>query len=152
MKKISIVFPLYNEEKRLGKLFKSLTTFIKIKKTKFFEFIFVDDGSSDNTFQRISDFIKSNKKKRNRFKIIKSKKNFGKGHDLKLGINSAKNEWILTTDADLSVSLVQILQWFKKYNFKQSNAYFGSRNHPKSSIEYKFYRKLIGNVLQFLVF
>ena len=64
MKKISIVFPLYNEEKRLGKLFKSLTTFIKIKKTKFFEFIFVDDGSSDNTFQRISDFIKSNKKKK----------------------------------------------------------------------------------------
>ena len=64
MKKISIVFPLYNEEKRLGKLFKSLITFIKIKKTKFFEFIFVDDGSSDNTFQKISDFVKSNKKKK----------------------------------------------------------------------------------------
>ena len=53
MKEISIVFPLYNEEKRLNKLFSSLINFEKTKTTKFFEFIFVDDGSTDNTIKKI---------------------------------------------------------------------------------------------------
>ena len=48
IKSLSIIFPLYNEQKRLNKLFE------KIKKFKFFkkkniEFIFVNDGSSDNS-------------------------------------------------------------------------------------------------------
>ena len=53
MIKISVVFPLYNEEKRLSKLFNSLINFEKIKTKKFFEFIFVDDGSNDNTVKKI---------------------------------------------------------------------------------------------------
>ena len=53
MKKISVVLPLYNEEKRLNKLFNGLINFEKTKTTKFFEFIFVDDGSTDNTVKKI---------------------------------------------------------------------------------------------------
>ncbi len=56
MKKISIVFPLYNEENRLNKLFYSLINFEKLKTTKFFEFIFVDDGSRDKTKKNFTIF------------------------------------------------------------------------------------------------
>jgi|MDTC01.1.fsa_nt_gb dolichyl-phosphate beta-glucosyltransferase len=152
MKEISIIFPFYNEEKRLNKLFKSLINFNKKQYNKLFEFIFVDDGSTDNTREKISQFLKKIQKSRNRYKLVKSNKNFGKGHALKLGVRHAKYNWIFTMDSDLSVDLFQIITWLKKYNFKNNHAYFGSRSHPKSIIKFKYYRKLIGNILQFLVF
>jgi|TARA_B100001964_G_C14243502_1_gene606235 dolichyl-phosphate beta-glucosyltransferase len=152
MKKISIVFPLYNEENRLNKLFYSLINFEKLKTTKFFEFIFVDDGSRDKTKKKILQFLNKIKRGKKRYKFIQSKKNFGKGHALKLGVKYAKHNWILTMDADLSVDLFQIIKWFKNYRFKNNHAYFGSRNHPQSTIKYKYYRKLIGNILQILIF
>ena len=150
MKKISIVFPLYNEQKRLDKLFNNIDKFNKAKKSKFCEFIFVDDGSMDTTANKISNFIHRNKK--SNYKVIRSSKNYGKGHALKLGIKSSKYDWIFTMDADLSVNLFQINNWIKKYNFKSNYAYFGSRNHPKSNIKFKYYRKIIGNILQILVY
>ena len=152
MKKISIVFPLYNEEKRLNKLFRNLVNFNKSGKSTIFEFIFVDDGSTDDTAKKISYFISKIKSKKNRFKLIKSKKNFGKGYALKMGVKNSRYSWILTMDADLSVDLFQILKWIKKYTFKDSEAYFGSRNHPASVIKYKYYRKIIGQILRMLVF
>ena len=152
MKKISVVFPLYNEEKRLNKLFSGLINFEKTKTTKFFEFIFVDDGSTDNTIKKISQFLNKIKKGRYKYKLLKSKKNFGKGHALKLGVKYAKYNWIFTMDADLSVDLLQIIKWFKEFSFKDDHAYFGSRSHPQSTQKYKIHRRLIGSILQILVF
>jgi len=152
MKKISIIFPIYNEEKRLNKLFNSLISFEKKKTNFFFEFILVDDGSTDSTVKKIIQFINKNKKIKYKYKLIKSKKNFGKGHALKLGVNQAKYKWILTMDADLSVELSQITKWLKRYHFKNNHAYFGSRNLPQSVVIYKYYRKLIGYVWQIMFF
>jgi glycosyltransferase involved in cell wall biosynthesis len=152
MKKISIVIPLFNEEKRLEFFFKKFKKFNSAKKKVLFEFIFVDDGSTDTTNEKILNFIKKNKSKKNKFNLIKSDQNYGKGHALKLGIKFAKYNWILTMDADLSVDLFQILEWTKKYNFEKNYAYFGSRNHPKSLIKYKYYRRVIGHILRVLVF
>ena len=152
MKKISVVFPIYNEEKRLDKLFSSLINFEKVKNTNFFEFIFVDDGSTDNTIKKISLFLNKTKKDRYKYKLLKSKKNFGKGHALKLGVKRAKYNLIFTMDADLSVKLMQMMRWLKKYSFRDDHAYFGSRNHPQSIIKYKYYRKLFGNIFLIFVF
>ena len=152
MKKISIVIPFFNEEQRLEYFFKKLKKFIRAKTKTSFEFIFVDDGSTDTTKKEILNFIKKNKSKKNKFNLIKSNKNYGKGHALKLGVKHAKYNWILTMDADLSVDLFQILKWVKKYNFEKNYAYFGSRNHPKSLIKYKYYRRVIGHILRALVF
>tara|TARA_B110000438_G_C15788718_1_gene639645 strand:- start:622 stop:1350 length:729 start_codon:yes stop_codon:yes gene_type:complete len=152
MKNISIVIPLYNEEKRLDYFFKNFSKFKKVKKKYYFEFIFVDDGSTDSTQEKILNLIKIYRDKKNTFKLIKSKKNLGKGHALKLGVKNAKYEWVLTMDADLSVDLYQILKWANKYSFKKNYAYFGSRNHSESQIEYKFYRRVIGQFLRLLVY
>ena len=72
MKKISVVFPLYNEEKRLIKLFNSLINFEKIKTIKFFEFIFVDDGSNDNTVKKILLFLNKIKRGKYKYKLLRS--------------------------------------------------------------------------------
>jgi len=152
MKNISIVFPLYNEEKRIKKLFIGLKNFIKKRNNKSFELIFVDDGSSDQTIKKIKEFLKNNKKTGYKYQLIRSKRNFGKGHALKLGINSASYNWIFTMDADLAVEMKQITKWLAKYQFKDDYAYFGSRNLPESNKEYKYYRRIIGEIWQTLVF
>ena len=150
MNKISIVFPIYNEENRIGKLLKRLKNLKKKKYYNIFEFIFVDDGSTDQTIKKIEDFFFKNKRKSYRYKIIKSKKNFGKGHALKLGVKAAKYNWIITMDVDLSVELYQIDKWKKKYFFKNDYAYFGSRNISKSAVKYKYHRKIIGMIWQMI--
>ncbi|MDC0961106.1 glycosyltransferase [Candidatus Pelagibacter sp.] len=148
IKKISIsfIFPVYNEEKRLKSLFKNITQYEK--KNNGNEFIFVNDGSNDKSLEYILDFIKNKKKK---YKLVSYKKNMGKGYALKMGVKEAKKDWLLTLDADLSVKLTQINNWLKIYKLKYNNVYFGSRNHPKSILEAKLYRKVIGIILNTLL-
>ena len=152
MKTISIVFPLYNEEKRLNNLFKGVKNFSRSKIGKPLEFIFVDDGSTDNTAEKISKFINKFKMNKHKYKLVKIKNNRGKGNALKLGVKKASYNWIFTMDADLSVDLYQTAKWFKKYTFKDNYAYFGSRNHPQSKLKFRYYRKITGYIFRFFVF
>ena len=112
---ISIILPIFNEERRIKEnLIKikkfNLAKFIKIK-----EFILVNDGSKDNTKNIIDNFIKKNKKVIKNLKLINHKKNLGKGAALKTGIKKAKNQWILTSDIDFSVSLFELKNWIEKF-------------------------------------
>ena len=152
---ISIILPIFNEEKRIKEnLIKikkfNLTKFIKIK-----EFILVNDGSKDNTKNIIDNFIKKNKKTIKNLKLINHKKNLGKGAALKTGIKKAKNHWILTSDIDFSVSLFELKNWIEKFiQFKKKDeiVFFGSRAHNKSIVNSKFYRKIIGYFLSKIIF
>ncbi len=147
---LSIVFPLYNESQRLLYTIKDIERFSKKKIIKNIEYIFVDDGSTDNSAQIIKKFFK--KKKSLRYKFISIKKNLGKGNALKKGISLAKNKWILTLDTDISVSLLQLNNWInKKYIKKNVFIYFGSRNLKKSKIKFKIYRKILGIIFSFIL-
>jgi len=150
IKSLSVVFPLYNESKRLHYTFYDIEKFRKKKLIKNIEYIFVDDGSTDNSIKVLNNFFK--KKKFLKYKIIRIKKNLGKGNALKKGISVAKNEWILTIDTDISVSLLQLNNWIKKkYIKKNVFIYFGSRNLKNSKIQSKIHRKILGIVFSFLL-
>ena len=100
----------------------------------------MNDGSSDKTLIILKKKYKNNKK----VKIINLKKNMGKGFALKKGIQTAKKEWILTTDADCSVSNLQLIKWLKKKYITNKNfIYFGSRNHPLSKVKKNLSEKLL---------
>ena len=151
---LSVVFPLYNESKSLHYTFKDIKNFNKgdIKKL---EFIFVDDGSVDNSVKLLKKNFKYLKKKNIYFKIISSKKNAGKGNAIKKGVKISKYDWILTIDTDISVSLSQINEWIKKkYLTKKYSIYFGSRNLENSIVKYRIHRKVFGiifaTILKFL--
>ena len=148
LKSISIIYPVYNEEKRLKKTFLDIEKFEQKNKFIKKEFIFVNDGSSDKTLLILKKKYKNNKK----IKIINLKKNMGKGFALKKGIKIAKKEWILTTDADCSVSNFQLIKWLKKkYITNNKYIYFGSRNHPLSKVKKKFARGIIGIIFKTLI-
>ncbi len=156
IKSLSIVFPIYNEETRLTSSFNHISSFLKTKKNFKIQMIFVDDGSRDNSVEMLQKFVKKYKKtKYNRkiqFLIIKSKINLGKGSALKLGVKKAKNEWILTTDIDMSVSLFQINEWIKKEMIKEKySVYFATRSHENSVVKRDFLRKLLGDIGSFLI-
>ena len=62
-KSLSVIFPLLNEEKRLTYAFNDIQKFNKKKLAKKLEYIFVDDGSTDNSFKIIKEFISKNSSK-----------------------------------------------------------------------------------------
>jgi dolichyl-phosphate beta-glucosyltransferase len=142
---LSIIIPLFNEEKRLNKSLIKINKFIKNKNI---EIILINDGSFDKSEKIIKKFI-NNKKK---FSVINLKKNIGKGGALKTGVMKAKSKWILTMDLDLSVPISQILTWHKKkYVTDKFLIYFGSRNHDESIIRSKIYRRIFGKILSFFI-
>ncbi len=153
IKSLSIIFPVFNEELRLKSSFNHIKSFLKKKKKLKIEIIFVDDGSKDNSYKLIVKFVNNFKlKNKVKFKIVKSETNLGKGAALKLGVEKAAYDWILTTDIDMSVSLFQISAWEKKKLIeKKHSVYFASRSHKKSIVERNFIRKVLGDIGSFLI-
>ena len=140
IKSVSIIYPVYNEEKRLRKTFLDIKKFEKSNKFLKKEYIFVNDGSSDQTLSIIKNEFKNNKNVK--VKLVSYNKNRGKGYALKRGVQIAKNDWVLTTDADCSVSNFQLIKWIKKKYLDQRNLiYFGSRNLPLSIVKKKNFKK-----------
>lgn len=152
IKSISIILPLYNEAQRLKKTFNEIKKFLKRKTISSVEVIFVDDGSKDNSDKMIKKFIKENKKKRLRMKYLSLNKNCGKGAALKLGVKKSTKDWILTSDIDFSVSLFELHKWIRNdFLNKNHSIYFGSRSHHQSKVNSRFYRRIVGNFLRFLI-
>ncbi|MCK5421755.1 MAG: glycosyltransferase family 2 protein [Deltaproteobacteria bacterium] len=93
---ISVVIPLYNEEKSLAELHNRIILSLQSLSSNY-ELIFVDDGSTDNSFSVIRDLHK----KDDRVKAIRFRKNFGKASALSAGFKEAEGTTIITIDADL---------------------------------------------------
>ena len=133
---LSIIYPIFNEEKRLKFIFSDIELFNKYSSLIKKEFIFVDDGSVDSSKLILKKFINKNSRKNILYKIISYKKNKGKGFALKKGVLNASKEWILTTDADASVSNLQLIDWIaKNYITKNIKIYNGTRNHFLSKLD-----------------
>lgn len=145
---LSVIFPIYNEEKRLEKNLKKIKKFLIKKYYKKIEIVFVNDGSNDKSLSILKLFKSRNK--RFQIVIVNLSKNRGKGFALKTGVHFARCEWILTSDIDLSVPLNQLIDW-EKYLKKSIFVYFGSRSHPNSKVKRIFRRFIIGLIFQFIV-
>ena len=153
IKSLSIIFPVFNEELRLKSSFSHIANFLKKKKKFKTEIIFANDGSKDNSYNLITGFIQNLKtSNRIKIKVIKSKRNLGKGSALKLGVKKAKHDWILTSDIDMSVSLFQFSNWIeKKLIHRKYFVYFGSRTHEKSIVKKNILRNVLGDIMRFFI-
>lgn len=93
---ISIVIPVYNEGKNI-RLLIAMTEEVLNKIAKEDELIFVDDGSTDETFSLLLSLAKENPK----ISIIKLTRNFGQSAALNAGFQHANGDVIVTMDGDL---------------------------------------------------
>ena len=100
---LSILIPLLNEEESLKELY---TWIIKVMQENnyTYEVIFLDDGSTDNSWSIIEGFAKQN----SHIKGVRFMKNFGKSQALHAGFAKAQGEVIITMDADLQDSPEEI--------------------------------------------
>jgi len=93
---ISVVIPLFNEQNSLEELTKKIAQIIDGMKLKY-EILLIDDGSTDNSWIKISKICGINPN----IKGIRFLKNFGKSQALSAGFKASKGEVIITMDADL---------------------------------------------------
>ena len=80
---LTLIIPFLNEKKNLIKFFKDIRNY---KLEKKFEIIFVDDGSSDDSFE----LVNKNKKLIKKCKIIKNKQNYGSHISMLIGLKFVK--------------------------------------------------------------
>jgi glycosyltransferase involved in cell wall biosynthesis len=90
---ISVVIPVYNEELNVRRMYESLAAALDDAA----EFIFVDDGSSDQTFAQLRDIAISD----HRVRLIRLARNFGQTAALSAGIDHARGDIIVPIDGDL---------------------------------------------------
>ncbi|MBN1376965.1 glycosyltransferase family 2 protein [Candidatus Woesearchaeota archaeon] len=142
---LSIIIPVYNEEKRLKRNLPEIKDYLSGFKGKY-ELLLIDDGSSDNTRKVIKNFSRKNRKLN--IKLNKKRKNKGKGYSVKEGFFLSKYNWVLFSDVDLSTPITEadkLLKYIKKHD-----VIIASRDLPESKvIGQPFYRKIMGRIFSF---
>ena len=136
MTEISIVLPTYNEEESVKPLYDKLNSTLK-KLNKKYEIIFIDDGSSDNTYQNLLKLKKSDKN----IKIIKFRSNFGQTAAMDAGFKAAKGKIIIEMDADLQNDPTDIPKLLNKID-QGFDVVSGWRYKRQDSFSKKIFSKL----------
>ena len=105
---ISVIVPLYNEEESLPELYAWIERVMKAHNYSF-EVIFVNDGSTDTSWEVIQRLSKESEN----VKGIKFRRNYGKSPALYCGFKEAKGKVVITMDADLQDSPDEIPELYK---------------------------------------
>ena len=93
---ISIVVPCYNEEESIPRFYDEINSVSKDMNKVNFEYIFVNDGSKDNTLKILKELNKKDK----RVKYISFSRNFGKESAMYAGLEYSKGDYVAIMDAD----------------------------------------------------
>jgi len=105
---ISIVIPLLNEEESIKELHDWIAQVMQSNHF-LYEIIFIDDGSTDGSWNTIVELSKANEQ----VKGIQFLKNFGKSQALHAGFKAAQGEVVITMDADLQDNPEEIPELYK---------------------------------------
>lgn len=94
---ISVIVPCYNESRTIEIFYQEITKISSVMDKYDFEYIFVDDGSKDDTL----DIVKNLSKEDSRVKYISFSRNFGKESGIYAGLEKSKGDYAVVMDADL---------------------------------------------------
>lgn len=135
---LSLIIPVFNEEKNITPLIKIL---LPILKNYQYEVIFIDDGSIDKTVEEIKKYSSKNKN----IKLISFTRNFGHQMALTAGYQFAKGDCVVSLDADLQDPPQIIPQMIEKWQ-KGAKIVYAKRekregeNFLKKQTAYFFYK------------
>src|ERR1700694_1927021 len=93
---LSIVIPIHNEEPSILRLYDRLTAVLE-KLQKPFEILFVDDASTDRSFDLLANLVETDP----RLKVIRLRRNFGQTAALSAGFDEAQGSIVVSLDGDL---------------------------------------------------
>ena len=141
---LSVVIPCYNEAFRLGDFF----SLIRNNSSLNWEWIFVDDGSTDQTGRAVNEFSQSFDL--SRVHLVSVTPNQGKGNAVKQGILKAKGRLTGYVDADLAASPICFKKFINATDLREGEVILvGARVKTQDGkVERYLYRHLIGRVFQ----
>lgn len=112
-KKVSLLIPAYNESGNLGRLKEALDGLAASNDAYDWEFLFVNDGSSDGTL----DILRAMRRADARVSVVNLSRNFGKENALLAGMDYASGDAVVIMDADLQhpVEVIpEMLHWWEQ--------------------------------------
>ena len=128
---ISVVVPLYNEDESLPELYEWITRVMAENKFSY-EVIFVNDGSTDNSWDVIERLSANDPE---HVRGIKFRRNYGKSPALFCGFEMAKGDVVITMDADLQDSpdeIPELYRMIKEEGYDLVSGYKQKRYDPLS--------------------
>lgn len=134
---LSVIIPCFNEEENVLILHSEISAVCR-ELNKFFEIIFIDDGSTDATFKRLNQL--------KQIKIIRFRKNFGQTSALDAGFKKALGKFIITMDGDLQNNPEDIKILLKKIEQKSVDVVSGWRKNRQDAVS----KKIISRGANFL--
>lgn len=151
MKKLSVIIPCYNESAPLidtHREVKAVLENYELRKIYDYEMIFVDDGSSDDTFQIIKELASHD----SHVKYISFTRNFGKEAGMLAGLSHAQGDVVIIIDADLQHPphlILEMVRYYEEEGFDQVIAR-RSRKGEKFArkLAAKFYYGIINKVME----
>jgi glycosyltransferase involved in cell wall biosynthesis len=146
-KGISIIIPLFNEAEGIPVLVKSLNDFFENKHETSIEIIFVNDGSTDDSFN----VLQKQKFVNYSVQLISFSKNFGSHAALRAGILYAKMEFITFMYADLQDPLELISQMYEKA-LTGFDIVWANRNETQNSLFETLFSRAYAKLMQRFAF
>ncbi|CAA6691140.1 Unannotated [Lentimonas sp. CC19] len=110
---LSVVVPLCNEGATLTPLFEQIKAVVEAKNLGSFEVIFVDDGSTDDSWEQLTRLKQVHPE---HVSALRFRRNYGKAAALSSGFAEAKGEIVITMDADLQDEPAEIPSFIAKLN------------------------------------
>lgn len=152
---LSLVFPAYNEEKRLTPALEKAINFFSSLNIKY-EIIIVNDGSKDRTLQLIKNEIKKystmeNLKNPPEIIGVSYDKNGGKGFAVKTGMQFVRGKYILMLDSDGATDIRDYNLLFDSLKNEDYCLAIGSRKIITEKAERIWYRNIMGIVNNFII-
>jgi len=93
---LSVIVPVYNEQDNVDQIYNEITVSCQ-KLAKSYEVVFIDDGSTDHSLDRLICL----QKKDPRVRVVRLRKNFGQTAALSAGFDHSSGDIVITLDADL---------------------------------------------------
>ena len=145
---ISVIIPMYNEEKIVPDTLCTLAAFADGLKQYEFEFLFSDDGSKDGCGEIVRAFSETDK----RFRLISAKENRGKGAAIRQAVAVSRGDVVLYTDCDLAYGTEQMEGILSFHLAKEADVTIGSRSiHKDGYAGYTAMRKLASRLYGFVM-
>jgi len=135
-KKISIVVPIYNEDKTLDNIISAVENADVLGLEK--EIVLVDDGSKDKSREILANY-------EDKHKVLYHQKNQGKGAALKTGFSQATGDIILIQDADLEYDPKEYKNLLKPILDGKADVVYGSRFMGSEPHRVLYYWHYVGN-------
>ena len=134
---VTVLVPVLNEQDTVVELAGRVAT-VMDRLDRSFELVFVDDGSSDSTVERIREAHSID----GRIKLVRLRRNFGKAAALCAGVDASKGRIVITMDGDLQDDPEEIPRFLDELESKGLDLVSGWKRERHDPIEKRFPSRL----------